>query len=198
MIASELRTMNYTELRDKARLAIAWAGAGTPVMVFEKGDPAAVLITNDETQRWIAVERSFSALHGLDVYPELAEDTSSLAALVAGRDRPNPTAIRRLAREPRQILDIPRVINVTEIQRRLAGILDEIADGRPSAIYSSGKHVGVFITPAEYYRLRKLSRVVSWFRTAGLDLAASDEAAIVEFVRRFREGPSSASESAVG
>lgn len=198
MIAGELRTMPMHELRDKARLAVAFAEAGTPVMVFTHGDPSAVLIANDEAERWIAIERALSALHGLDVYPELADDTSSLAAAVAGRDRPNATGIRRLAREARQILDIPRTIGITEIQRRLASILEEVGDGRPTVIYSSGKFVGVLITPAEYYRLRKLSRVVAWFRTAGLELATSEEAEIAAFVRRFREGSSSASESAVG
>ena len=197
MISGELRTIAMTELRDKARLAIAHAEAGTPVMVFQHGDPSAVLIANDEAERWVAIERSLSAFHGLDIYPELVEDTASLASLIAGRERANATAVRRLAREPRQILDIPRTIGITEIQRRLASILDEIAEGRPTAIYSSGKFVGVFITPAEYYRLRKLSRVVAWFRTAGLDLATADTSAIVEFVRRFREG-SGVSESAVG
>lgn len=198
MIAGELRTVAMHELRDKARLAVAYAAAGTPVMVFQHGDPSAVLIANEEAERWIAIERSLSALHGLDVYPELVDDTASLGAVVAGRERANATAVRRLAREPRQILDIPRTIGITEIQRRLASILDEVGEGRPGAIYSSGKFVGVLITPAEYYRLRKLSRVVSWFRTAGLDLATADEAAIAEFVGRFREGPASASESAVG
>ena len=198
MIVGELRTMPMHELRDKARLAVAYAEAGTPVMVFTHGDPSAVLIANEEAERWIAIERALSALHGLDVYPELADDTSSLVGSVAGRDRPNATAIRRLAREARQILDIPRTIGITEIQRRLASILDEVGEGRPTAIYSSGKFVGVLITPGEYYRLRKLSRVVAWFRTAGLDLAIADEAEIADFVRRFREGSSSASESAVG
>jgi antitoxin (DNA-binding transcriptional repressor) of toxin-antitoxin stability system len=198
VIAGELRTTPMHELRDKARLAVAYAEAGTPVMVFQHGDPSAVLIANEEAERWIAIERSLSALHGLDVYPELADDTSSLAAAVAGRDRPNATAIRRLAREARQILDIPRTIGITEIQRRLASILDEVGEGRPTAIYSSGKFVGVLITPAEYYRLRKLSRVVTWFRTAGLDLATADESEVADFVRRFRQGSSSASESAIG
>jgi antitoxin (DNA-binding transcriptional repressor) of toxin-antitoxin stability system len=197
MIAGELRTMPMHELREKARLGIAHAAAGTPVMVFTHGEPSAVLIANDEAERWVAIERSLSALHGLDVYPELADDTATLGGVLAGRERPNATAVRRLAREARQILDIPRTIGITEIQRRLASILDEVADGRPTAIYSSGKFVGVFITPAEYYRLRKLSRVVAWFRTAGLDLATADEAAIAEFVRRFREG-SSAFEAAAG
>jgi antitoxin (DNA-binding transcriptional repressor) of toxin-antitoxin stability system len=198
MIAGELRTMAMHELRDKARLAVAYAAAGTPVMVFQHGDPSAVLIANEEAERWVAIERSLSALHGLDVYPELVDDTASLGSIVTGRERANATAVRRLAREPRQILDIPRTIGITEIQRRLAGILDEVGEGRPGAIYSSGKFVGVLITPAEYYRLRKLSRAVSWFRTAGLDLATADEAEIAGFVRRFREGSSSASESAVG
>ena len=198
MISGELRTMAMHELRDKARLAVAYAAAGTPVMVFQHGDPSAVLIANEEAERWVAIERSLSALHGLEVYPELVDDTASLGSVVAGRERANATAVRRLAREPRQILDIPRTIGITEIQRRLAGILDEVAEGRPGAIYSSGKFVGVLITPAEYYRLRKLSRVVSWFRTAGLDLATADEAAIAEFVGRFRQGPAAASERAVG
>ena len=197
MIAGELRTMAMHELRDKARLAVAHAAAGTPVMVFQHGDPSAVLIANEEAERWIAIERSLSALHGLDAFPELADDTATLGSVLAGRERPNATAVRRLAREPRQILEIPRTIGITEIQRRLASILDEVGQGRPGALYSSGKFVGVLITPAEYYRLRKLSRVVAWFRTAGLDLAATDEAAIAEFVRRFREG-SSASEAAAG
>lgn len=191
MISGELRTMAMHELRDKARLAVAHAAAAAPVMVFQHGDPSAVLIANEEAERWIAVERSLSALHGLDVYPELAEDTATLGSIVAGRERPNATAIRRLAREPRQILEIPRTIGITEIQRRLASILEEVAEGRPTAIYSSGKFVGVLITPAEYYRLRKLSRVVAWFRTAGLDLGIADEAVIADFVRRFREGSSS-------
>jgi prevent-host-death family protein len=189
--------MPMHELRDKARLAVAYADAGTPVMVFQHGDPSAVLIANEEAERWIAIERSLSALHGLDVYPELADDTASLGSVLAGRERPNATAVRRLAREPRQILDIPRTIGITEIQRRLASILDEVGEGRPIAIYSSGKFVGVLITPAEYYRLRRLSRVVAWFRTAGLDPATADEAGIADFVKRFREG-SSASEAAAG
>jgi antitoxin (DNA-binding transcriptional repressor) of toxin-antitoxin stability system len=198
MIAGELRTMPMHELRDKARLAVAYAEAGTPVMVFQHGDPSAVLIANEEAERWIAIERSLSALHGLDVYPELVDDTASLGAIVAGRERANVTAVRRLAREPRQILDIPRTIGITEIQRRLAGILDEVGQGRPGAIYSSGKFVGVLITPAEYYRLRKLSRVVAWFRTAGLDLATADVPAIVDFVSRFRDAPGTATGSGVG
>ena len=195
MITGEPRTMPVHELRDKARLAVAYANAGTPVMVFQHGDPAIVLITNDEAQRWIAIERALSTLHGLEVYPELVDGTSSLAALVSGRVRANATAVRRLGREERQILDIPRTIGITEIQRRIKEIIDEVNAGRPSVIYSSGEFVAVLITPAEYYRLQRLSRVVAWFLAAGLDLPKADTPEIVAFVKAFRERETSTGES---
>ncbi len=195
MITGEPRTLPVHELRDKARLAVAYANAGTPVMVFQHGDPAIVIITHDEAQRWIAIERALSTLHGLEVYPELVEDTTSLAALVAGRVQANATAVRRLGREERQILDIPRTIGITEIQRRIKEIIDEVNAGRPSVIYSSGEFVAVLITPAEYYRLQRLSRVVAWFLAAGLDLAKADTNEIVAFVKAFRERGSGAGET---
>lgn len=198
MIAGELRTMAMHELRDKARLGIAYAQAGTPVMIFQHGDPSAVLVAGDEIERWVAIERALSALHGLDVYPELADDTSTLGSVLAGRDRVSSAAVRRLGRQRREVLEVPDTIGITEIQRRLAAILDGVGEGRPTAIYSSGKYLGVFITPAEYYRLRRLSRVVAWFRTAGLDLATADDGEIADFVHRFREAPGTATESAVG
>ena len=187
MIAGELRTMAMHELRDKARLGIAYAQAGTPVMIFQHGDPSAVLLASDEVERWVAIERSLSALHGLEVYPELADDTSTLGSVLAGRDRASGAAIRRLGRQRREILEVPATIGITEIQRRVASIVDEVAEGRPTAIYSSGTFVGVLITPAEYYRLRRLSRVVAWFLAAGLDLATAAGPEIVAFVKAFRE-----------
>jgi prevent-host-death family protein len=195
VITSEPRTMAVHEFRDKARLAVAYANSGTPVMVFQHGDPAVVIITNEEAQRWIAIERALSTLHGLEVYPELVDGTSSLAALVSGRVRANATAVRRLGREERQILDIPRTIGITEIQRRIKEIIDEVHAGRPSVIYSSGEFVAVLITPAEYYRLQRLSRVVAWFLAAGLDLAKADVPEITAFVKSFRERGTSTGES---
>jgi prevent-host-death family protein len=187
VITGEPRPMAVHELRDKARLAIAYATAGTPVIVFQHGDPAVVLVTNDEVERWIAIERSLSTLHGLDVYPELADDTSTLGSVLSGRDRASGAAIRRLGRQRREILEIPDTIGITEIQRRVASIIDEVNSGRPTTIYSSGKFVAVLITPAEYYRLRRLSRVVAWFDAAGVDLATADGPEIVAFVKAFRE-----------
>jgi antitoxin (DNA-binding transcriptional repressor) of toxin-antitoxin stability system len=187
--------MPVHELRDKARLAVEYATRGTPVMVFQHGDPAIVIITNEEAQRWIAIERALSTLHGLEIYPELVDDTSSLAALVAGRVHANATAVRRLGREDRQIIDIPRTIGITEIQRRVKAIIDEVAEGRPSVIYSSGEYIAYLITPTEYYRLQRLSRAVVWFLAAGLDLATADTPDIVAFVKAFRERGSGAGEA---
>ena len=164
-------------------------------MVFQHGDPAVVLVTNEEVERWIAIERALSTLHGLEVYPELADATSSLGSLVAGQVSSTGAAIRRLGREARQVLDIPRTIGITEIQRRVASIIDEVNEGRPTSIYSGGEFVGVLITPAEYYRLRRLSRMVAWFDAAGLDLAKANGSEIVAFVKAFRERASSTGEA---
>jgi len=106
---------------------------------FQHGDPSAVLLAGDEVERWVAIERALSALHGLEVYPELADDTSTLGSVLAGRDRASGAAIRRLGRQRREILEVPATIGITEIQRRLASILDEIGEfgqgylfGRPA------------------------------------------------------------------
>jgi len=195
VITGEPRTMPVHELRDKARLAVAYAEKGTPVLVFQHGDPAVVIIANEEAQRWIAIERALSTLHGLEIYPELVDDTSSLAGVVSGRVQANASAVVRLGREDRQIIDIPRTIGITEIQRRLKAIIDEVAEGRPSVIYSSGEYIAYLITPAEYYRLQRLSRVVAWFSAAGLDLATADPPEIVAFVKAFRERGSGAGET---
>ena len=79
-----------------------------PTTVFQHGDPSAVLIAAAEAARMVAIERSLSALHGLDVYPEPADDTAGLGSIVAGRERPTDAAIRRIARQARQILDKSR------------------------------------------------------------------------------------------
>ena len=68
MIVGELRTMAVHELRDKARLGIAYAQAGTPVMVFQHGDPGVwnLLITPDGRPAfldWEAAEH-----HGMPVW----------------------------------------------------------------------------------------------------------------------------------
>ena len=57
----------------------------------------------------------------------------------------------------------------------------------------------VAIIPApEYDRLRALARAVSWFRGAGLDLAAASEQQVIDFVRTRREQTGGAQQQAAG
>ena len=96
-LRGEMQAVSMNEVRQKLRVAVEIAEAGSPVMVLEHGHPAAVMLRFDEVERAIRLERALSALHGLEVYPELARDTSELAAVVAGRVRPSLASVRRLA-----------------------------------------------------------------------------------------------------
>ncbi len=194
-LRGELRSMPMNEVRQKLRVAVEIAEEGSPLIVLEHGHPAAAMLRFDEVERWIRVERALSALHGLEVYPELARDTSELAAVVHGRVQPSLSAIRRLAGQPRQILAPLRTVGVREIQRVIAEIMDRVQAGQPQTISLNGRFPVVLISIDEFDRLRDLTRTVSWFRAAGLDLVEADESQIAEFVRRFREGPAAADES---
>lgn len=188
-LRGELRSMLMNEVRQKLRVAVELVEEGSPLIVLEHGHPAAAMLRFDEVERWIRVERALSALHGLEIYPELARDTSELAAIVLGRVRPSLSAIRRLAGQPRHILAPLRTVGVREIQRVLAEIIDRVGAGQPQTISLNGRFPVILISIAEFDRLRDLTRTVSWFRAAGLDLGEAGEPEIVEFVRRFRAGP---------
>ena len=195
-LRGEMRAISMNELRQRLRVAVETAAAGSPLMVLEHGHPAAVMLRFDEVERTIRLERALSALHGLEIYPELARDTSELAALVAGRVRPNLTAVRRLAGEPREILAPLRTVGVREMQRVVADVIDRVQTGQPMTVSLDGDLPAVLISPAEFDRLRELTRIESWFRAAGLDLASAEEGEVVDFVRRFRERPVAAAEAA--
>lgn len=195
-LRGEMRAVAMNEVRQKLRVAVEIAETGSPVMVLEHGHPAAVMLRFDEVERAIRLERALSALHGLEVYPELARDTSELATLVGGRVRPSLSAIRRLAGEPREILAPLHTVGVREMQRVVADVIDRVQAGQPMTISLDGGLPAVLISPAEFDRLRELARIESWFRAAGLDLASASEQEIADFVRRFRERPAAAAESA--
>jgi len=86
---------------------------------------------------------------------------------------------------------------VIDTREKLATYLDEIHAGRPLTVISGGRFAVTLISPREFDRLRNLQRIVAWFRTAGLDLATADEAAVAAFVREFR-GRASGAEAATG
>src|SRR5712671_5648053 len=99
------QSVGVVDFRDKIRLWIERVERGEPAMVFQHGEPAAIVLAHTEIERWWGIERALSALHGLELYPELARDTSELAAILRGEERPSRTAIRELGRRRRTILN---------------------------------------------------------------------------------------------
>jgi prevent-host-death family protein len=186
-IAGELQAAGMREIRENIRAVVARVEAGVPLAVLREGQPSAVMLRFDESQRWERIERNLSALHGLGIYPELAGgDTSQLAGLVRGQVEPDAGAVRRLADRPRAILAPLRTVGVTDARQRFASILDLVAQGRTMTMVSSGRFAVTVIPSAEYDRLRELSRTVTWFRLAGLDLESADESEVADFVRTYR------------
>jgi prevent-host-death family protein len=185
-IGGELAALGMREIRENIRAVLARVEAGAPLAVLREGQTSAVMLRFDESQRWERIERSLSALHGLDIYPELARDTAELASLVGGRVQPDATAVAGLAERPRAILAPLRTLGVTDARQRFAAILDLVAQGRTMTIVSSGRLAVTVIPPAEYERLRDLSRTVTWFRLAGLDLERADEGELADFIRAYR------------
>ena len=115
------------EVRERIRAVVARVEEGAPLVILQHGQPAAVMITFEEAERWARVERALAAFHGLELYPELAPDTSELAALVlAGQLPASRAAVRRLAGEAREILAPLRTVTITDTREKLATYLDQI------------------------------------------------------------------------
>ena len=185
-VSGVLQAMGMRELRSTLRAVVERAEQGTPIVILKDGAPLAVMLQHEEAERWRRVEDSLAALHALNVYPEALNDPAELADL-ASMPAPDYATIRRLTSEPRAILSPLRTIGVSDARAAFATMVDEVAQGRVRTIVARG-HLAVAIIPAsEYDRLRSLSRAVSWFRGAGLDLATASEQEIIEFIRVRRE-----------
>ncbi len=197
-IGGTLRSMGMREIRANIRAIVEDVEAGQPLVVLRDGQPSAVLISHDEAERWRRIEEAFAALHGLDVYPELARDTAELAALVDGSRKPDRLSIEGLYDLSRAIRAPLRTKGVTDARLEFATLIDEVSKGRTTTIVSHGKLAVAVIPPREYDRLRELWAVVRWFRAAGLDLAEADEAEIARFVNERRQGGSQRVEKAAG
>jgi antitoxin (DNA-binding transcriptional repressor) of toxin-antitoxin stability system len=186
-VGGTFQALGMREVRGNLRAAVERVEKmGQALVVLRDGQPSAVMLSFAEASRWGQIERAFAAFHGLDLFPELARDTAELGPMVRGETHPSATAIRALARTQRAILGPLRTMGITDVRSRWASILDEIEGGRSMTIVSSGRFAATLVSPVEYDRLRALDRTVSWFATAGLDLATADEAAITEFVREYR------------
>jgi prevent-host-death family protein len=189
--------MGMRELRTNLRAMVERVEAGTPLVILKDGQPHAVMIQHEEAERWRKIEDSLAALHALNVYPEALSDPSELADL-ATLQPPDYVTIRRLTAGPRAILSPLRTVGVSDARAAFATLIEEVAQGRVRTIVHRG-HLAVAIIPAsEYDRLRTLARAVSWFRGAGLDLAAASEQQVIDFVRTRREQTGGAQQKAAG
>lgn len=197
-IRNEIRALGMREAREKWRTVVTEVRDGQPILILRDLQPSAVMLQFEEVQRWRRIEEAISALHGLEVYPELARSSAELAALVRGREHPGATAIRGLARQSRDILGALRTIAVSDVPRGFAALLDEIESGRLMTIVDKKQLAVTLISPREYDRLRTLTLSVNWFRAGGLDLASSEPDAISAWVRDFRERPAAAASGAQG
>ena len=185
-IGAVLDAMGTRELRANLRAIVEKVEAGSPVVCLKDGQPLAVLISHEEAERWRKIEDSLATLHALNVYPEAVSDPSELADL-ASLLPPDRATIRTLTSGPRAILSPLRTIGVSDARAAFATLVGEVAQGRVRTIVAGG-HLSVAVIPApEYDRLRALARAVSWFRGAGLDLAAATEQEVINFVRTHRE-----------
>ncbi|MBI3748072.1 MAG: type II toxin-antitoxin system prevent-host-death family antitoxin [Chloroflexi bacterium] len=185
-MGGELQALGMREVRERIRAVVARVAEGSPLVIMQHGDPAAVLIRFDEAERWTRIERGLAALHALEVYPELMAGTGQLGTAVRGEFKPTRAAIRRLDEEPREILGSLQTAQITDLREKLATYLEEVATGRALTVVSSGRFAATLISSREFDRLRALNRAVSWFAAAGLDLGAADEGEIAAFVRDYR------------
>jgi prevent-host-death family protein len=195
-VSGVLVAMGMRELRTTLRAVVQRVGEGTPIVILKDGQPIAVMLQHEEAERWRKIEDSLAVLHALNIYPEALNDPSELADL-ATLPTPDYATIRRLTVEPRAILSPLRTIGVSDARAAFATLIDEVAAGRVRTIVSSRKLVAIIPAP-EYDRLRALSRAVSWFRGAGLDLAAASEQQVIDFVRTRREQTGGAQQQAAG
>jgi prevent-host-death family protein len=196
-IGGVLEAMGMRELRANLRAVVEKVEAGNPVVCLKDGQPLAVMISHEEAEHWRKIEDALAVLHALGVYPEALADPSELADL-ASLQPPDLATIRRLTSEPRAILSPLRTIGVSDARAAFATLVAEVAQGRVRTIVAKG-HLAVALIPSpEYDRLRAMNRVVSWFRGAGLDLAAATEQQVIDFVRTSHHGTGAAQEQSVG
>lgn len=197
-IGNEIRALGVREARGGLRTVVEQVGDGLPIAIMDRSRPVAVLLRHDEADRWERIERGLAALHGLEIYPELARSTAELNQLVRGQASPTDAAVRRLVQQRREILAAATYVGLADVRVRFASLLAQTAKGRPVMIVSYSRPRAILVSHAEYRRLNELSRVVAWFQTAGLDLAAAQPDDISAWVTAFRQRRVTAASEAAG
>jgi prevent-host-death family protein len=197
-IGNEVRALGVRDVRGGLRTIVEQVGVGAPVAIMDRSQRVAVLLRHDEADRWERIERGLAALHGLEIYPELARRPAELPKLVRGEVAATDADLRRLVRQRREILAAPTYIGLAEVRVRFASLLHQAAKGRPVMIVSYSRPRAILISDAEYRRLTDLSHAVAWFQTAGLDLAHAQPDDVTAWVTGFRERRAVAGEEAAG
>jgi len=183
-IGRPTRAMGVRDLRANLKTAVRAVLDGSPVVVLRDGEPIAVMITREEYERCARIERAFWGLHALEIVAEVAKTPGELTDIVLGRIRPPRTVNPMLP--GKTDFDAPlRTIGLTRARLELADILNEVAKANPQTLTVEGRTAITFIRASEYDRQLGLSRVVSWFKAAGLDLAETDPGATIRWLDDF-------------
>lgn len=185
-IGRQTRAMGVRDLRANLKTAVRSVLDGSPVVVLRDGEPIAVMITREEYERCARIERTFWGLHALEVVAEVAKTPTELTDIVLGRI-PQPPKINPML-PGKTDFDAPlRTRGLTEARLNLAEILNEVAKSNPQTLTVEGRTAITMIRASEYDRHLTLSRVVSWFKAAGLDLAEADIGAVMQWLRDFHD-----------
>jgi len=203
VIERSLRAAGMQEVRENLRALLEVLDGGSPVAILQHGEIVAVMLLEDEIDRFRYAELCLSTLHGTGIYPEAVRDTSELAGLFApGAPAIHPAAMIEIANRPREILAGRSTTNASEFRHTLTHHVSEIRDGQPTTIVREARFAYGVVSAREFDRLTHLHRIMRWFDAAGLDLANATAREVIEFVREFRarsaEAEASATSSALG
>ena len=188
MIERSLYAAGMQEVRENLRSLLEVLDEGSPVAILQHGEIVAVMLLEEEIERFRLAELSLSTLHGTGIYPEAARDTSELAGFFAPDAPPvHPAAMIEIANRPREILAGRQTTNASEFRHTLTHYIAEIRDGQPTTIVREGRFAYGIVSAREFARLADLHRIMRWFEAAGLDLVKSTAGEVIDFVREFRD-----------
>ena len=88
-VRGEFQALGMREARENWRSVVQRAMEGQPILILRDSRPSAVLLRFAEVEHWRRVEENLAALHGLEIYPELAHGSAELTAVVRGTEHPS-------------------------------------------------------------------------------------------------------------
>jgi PHD/YefM family antitoxin component YafN of YafNO toxin-antitoxin module len=188
MIDGSIRAAGAQEVRENLRELLDFVDEGTAVAILQRNEIVAVMLSADEVERCWHAEHALSTLHGMEVYPEAARDTSELAALIRQGAKTPASMIADIWRRPREILSHRATTGPSEFRHELTRYLDDITAGQPYTIVRDRRLVVTVVSSREYDRLGQLRRIMRWFEAAGLDLSRANPPDVMAWVRAFRAG----------